>query len=137
MSDAEHGEYEVGYGKPPRDHQFQKGVSGNPKGGRGKKKKGHSNETIAQSVYRMAQEILKIKVNGVAKSMTLAEMALYRMLERAASGDARPLKLLLPLLEEGRRRTKDARLPENLDDYAKDPIAAAAVYKRIMGATRD
>lgn len=26
--------YEVGYGKPPKDTQFKKGVSGNPKAGR-------------------------------------------------------------------------------------------------------
>ena len=25
-------DYEVGYGKPPKNTQFQKGVSGNPKG---------------------------------------------------------------------------------------------------------
>jgi Family of unknown function (DUF5681) len=33
---AERADYEVGYGKPPRAHQFKKGMSGNP-GGRGKK----------------------------------------------------------------------------------------------------
>ena len=31
------GEYEVGYGKPPKEHQFQAGHSGNPAGGRKKR----------------------------------------------------------------------------------------------------
>ena len=29
---SEHRDYEVGYKRPPKEHQFKKGVSGNPKG---------------------------------------------------------------------------------------------------------
>ena len=136
MSDSDDDHYVVGYGKPPREHQFKKGASGNPKGGRGKKKKNVPSETTAQRLYRMSQKNVKVKIVGVAKSMTLEELTLYRMLERAASGDARHLKHVLPLLEEGRRRTKDAALPDNLDELAKDPHAAAAAYKRMLGISR-
>jgi hypothetical protein len=31
-SDSPAARYEVGYGKPPAEHRFQKGKSGNPKG---------------------------------------------------------------------------------------------------------
>jgi hypothetical protein len=42
------GSYEVGYGKPPKNAQFQKGVSGNPKG-RPKKSLDFYDELIRES----------------------------------------------------------------------------------------
>jgi Family of unknown function (DUF5681) len=32
MSEADDGRYKVGYGKPPREHSFKKGICPNPKG---------------------------------------------------------------------------------------------------------
>lgn len=32
VSDGDEPAYEVGYKRPPKDHQFRKGKSGNPKG---------------------------------------------------------------------------------------------------------
>jgi Family of unknown function (DUF5681) len=32
MTDDSKGDYDIGYGKPPRDSQFGKGHSGNPRG---------------------------------------------------------------------------------------------------------
>lgn len=136
MSDSEDRDYDIGYGKPPREHQFKKGASGNPKGGRGKKKKSVPTETTAQRLYRMSQKIVNVKIVGEAHSMTLEDLTVYKMLERAASGDARHLKHVLPLLEEGRRRAEDAALSYDLKELVKDPHAAAAAYKRMLGITR-
>ena len=42
-------DYDVGYGKPPRSSQFQKGKSGNPSG----KRKPGENQTFAGAFAKM------------------------------------------------------------------------------------
>jgi hypothetical protein len=60
--------YEVGYGKPPKNGRFQKGVSGNPKG-RPKKSLNFDDELIRES-----NSMMTINENGrrnVSRSMEL------------------------------------------------------------------
>ena len=54
--------YEVGYGKPPKDTQFQKGVSGNPRG-RPKKSRDFDHELIRES-----ESFMTINENGRPKT---------------------------------------------------------------------
>lgn len=57
-------DYEVGYGKPPSEHQFQKGVSGNP---RGRPKGSHSWKTL---IREELDEKITVFVNGKKKRIT-------------------------------------------------------------------
>ena len=84
-------EYEVGYGKPPKGSQFQKGQSGNPrgpkKGSRGLKKDLHKALNVTHS----------IKMGGKTITGTTQELAMLTLAMRAASGDVRASRELIDL----------------------------------------
>ena len=81
-------DYAVGYGRPPRATQFQKGRSGNAKG----RPKG-SKSFIALCVEELNERIL-VKENGDRKSITKRKAAVKQLVNKALSGDYRSLKLL-------------------------------------------
>lgn len=90
-------EYEVGYGKPPKHTQFQKGCSGNPKG----RPKG------SESLLTMIQKTLdeKVLVSGPRrKRMTKMEVGLTQLANNVAKGDLKALKLALPLRERAQEK---------------------------------
>lgn len=86
------GDYEVGYGRPPKSTQFQPGQSGNPKG----RPKGSLN--LATILDRAVRERVMIVEKGKQKSITKLEAAAKQLANKAASGDFRALQLLLPHL---------------------------------------
>lgn len=99
MSDKEKGkdenanDYKVGYGKPPKEHQFPKNQSGNLKG----RPKG------ARNFKTDVKETLKIPVrvtnNGQPRTVSTQRAALLRLREKALGGDARALDRLLGLAQ--------------------------------------
>lgn len=82
-------DYEVGYGKPPKGSQFQKGKSGNPTGG-GKKPK--SEKAILQKMLGRKRMVQTpdgpVKMDGL-------ELIALRLFNDALAGKARQLKILL------------------------------------------
>jgi hypothetical protein len=86
-------EYTVGKGKPPQHTRFQKGHSGNPKGHR----KGSRN--VATLLEQALNERVVVTENGKRKTITKLEAMLKQLANKAASGDHRAIKLLMPLAE--------------------------------------
>jgi hypothetical protein len=84
--------HEVGYANPPRDTQFKKGISGNPKG----RPKG--SVSLSTVVQRTSREPVSINENGKRKVITKAEAALKQLSNKAASGDLRAIKELMILI---------------------------------------
>jgi len=84
--------YDVGYGKPPKRSQFQKGQSGNPKG----RPKGSLN--VATALERELNQRVTIKENGVTRSITKFEAAIKQMVNKAATGDAKAIQFLMSVL---------------------------------------
>jgi hypothetical protein len=81
------GDYEVGYCKPPQQHQFRKGVSPNPSGGT-KKWKTYSTSDVA--TRSLTQTLSVRKGERVVKMQALA--AVYeRRLELALKGNLRAI----------------------------------------------
>lgn len=82
-------EYEVGYGKPPKDTRFKKGQSGNPKG-RPKR---------SRNLTTLIREELERKVvlteNGKQYKMTKAEAMTKRLVAQALSGNMSAMKTLI------------------------------------------
>jgi hypothetical protein len=85
--------YTVGQGKPPEHTRFQKGQSGNPKG----RRKGSKN--VATLLEQVLNERVAVTENGRRKRITKLEAMLKQLANKAASGDHRAIKLLMPLAE--------------------------------------
>jgi hypothetical protein len=85
-------DYEVGYGKPPRQHRYRKGQSGNPRG-RPRRKR---NE--AALINRIFDELVTVTVDGKRQRVTVLEAALRRaIIATITNGSVRDLGKLLDL----------------------------------------
>lgn len=100
--DKGRGAGEVGYGRPPRANQFKPGQSGNPKG----RPKGSLN--VASVLARTLREKLVINEGGRRREITKLEAAVMQLANKAASGDARAIRLLLGLTQAAEERAEAA-----------------------------
>ena len=87
-------DYEIGYRRPPRETRFKKGQSGNPKGRR-KKKPASFEEVLGEAL----NERITVVIKGQARSLTMKELIVEQLGERAAKGDRLALATLLKLRE--------------------------------------
>ena len=82
--------YEIGYGRPPKNSQFKPGFSGNKKG----RTKGSKN------TYTLLNEILSqkidIKENGQDLRITKKVAMLTQLVNKAVKGDTKAITALLP-----------------------------------------
>ncbi|MFA5121117.1 DUF5681 domain-containing protein [Zavarzinia sp.] len=83
------GDDRVGYGKPPRHSQFQKGRSGNP---RGRPRKAQGDGAELQTLLNAPVKIVK---GGRTIMMAPTEIALRKMLSKAMAGGLKELAYLL------------------------------------------
>lgn len=95
------GDYEVGYGKPPRHTRFKKGRSGNP-GGRPKR-----NLTLAEHMGEELAREMTITEGGRRRKRPVGAILCRRMLHDAVNGDAAARKDVIKL---------DAKRPQLEDD---------------------
>jgi hypothetical protein len=102
----------VGYGKPPADTRFKKGVSGNPKG----RPKGSMN--VAKVSMKAMREKVVINEHGQRKTVTKLEAAVKQVANKAASGDQRSTSLLIEL-------ARDAEAKQNLPGAQQAELSAA------------
>jgi Family of unknown function (DUF5681) len=73
--------YEVGYGKPPKDTQFKKGVSGNPKGRPRKILDFH------QELLRQSRDTIIIIENGKPRRISKHEAVIKQLINKAIGGN--------------------------------------------------
>jgi hypothetical protein len=80
---------DVGYGKPPRNHQFKPGQSGNPKG----RKKGIKNEVTI--LRELLQHKVALNERGKTRKITLLEAILRKVAEDCLRGNIKSVGFLL------------------------------------------
>jgi hypothetical protein len=82
-------EDDVGYGKPPRAHQFKHGESGNPKG----RPEGAKSETTI--LHELLQQKISLNERGRTRKITLHEAILRRIAEDCLKGNTKSAAFLL------------------------------------------
>jgi hypothetical protein len=85
------GDYEVGYGRPPKTSQFKKGQSGHP-GGRRRK-----SGPIKVDALGILDEIFPVRSGNQVRNMSAKEVELRRILKRAI--EDKHLPSIIHLLE--------------------------------------
>jgi hypothetical protein len=126
--------YEVGYGKPPKNGQFQKGVSGNPRG-RPKKSLNFDDELIRES-----NSLMTINENGQRKRISKHKVAIKQLIKLAMTGNTQALRMYLDHHQRAHERGDLVAGPQlnnsgkydkvkNLTDEELMWIAAAALEK--------
>lgn len=119
-------DYEVGYGKPPKEYQFKPGQPGNP-GGR---PKGSKNSD------KLAHDILNEKVNytenGVSKEGSRRELALRSLAAKALKGDQRAIERLLAM--DAAYQAQRADNDSNSDQTSEELLAEdEAILADLLG----
>jgi hypothetical protein len=79
----------VGYGKPPRAHQFKPGQSGNP---RGRPKGAKNEETILHGLFNRK---IEVRESGRVRKITFLEAMLLRFAEEGLKGNTKSAAFLL------------------------------------------
>jgi hypothetical protein len=93
--------YAVGYGKPPKNSQFKKGVSGNPSGRRKKP------SDLASGLLRELDSKVIINENGRRTSIKKSEGLIKQLVTKALSGNLQALRLLITLLLQFQERAAE------------------------------
>jgi hypothetical protein len=104
----------VGYGRPPKHSQFKPGQSGNLKGRKKKRK------DLVQMAIDAWSEPMKVRVNGVLKTMSYGEAIVKTLYAKAANGDQKARAAIFKLME-------------NAEADAKGPFTHNEMIVKIVG----
>ncbi len=107
------GDYEVGYGKPPKATQFQRGISGNLKG-RPKKVPDFDSEFLRES-----KTLITINDNGQRKRISKFQGIVKQLHNKALTGNITATRIYLGLCQQalGRAALSATQQPKRLEDY--------------------
>lgn len=87
-------DYQVGYGRPPKQHQFKKGASGNPNG----RPKGSKN--VAQIVEQVCREEVTVKgENGQKFRIPKMQAVMMQLMNQALRGELRATQTCFRILK--------------------------------------
>lgn len=93
--------FDVGYARPPKDWQFQKGQSGNPSGRRknAEQKRVVAPDTIISLIAKEGQRLITGTENGKTFKAPTLQVLIRRIHNRALNGDMNAAKLALAMNE--------------------------------------
>lgn len=115
------GDYEVGYGKPPKKHQFKPGQSGNRQG---RKKKSKRIPNIATALDKVLSREMVVTDNGQARKADVLEAMLLNLLAAASRGNFRALLAFVKVVQ--------AFPPTEERYYGYDPEDADRALRKIQ-----
>jgi Family of unknown function (DUF5681) len=84
-------ESEVGYRKPPKASQFQKGKSGNPRG------RPRENPGIVSVFKKVSKQVVRTNGPNGQQRMTKLEAGITQLVNKAAAGDLKAMKVVMQM----------------------------------------
>src|SRR5690242_3089528 len=118
-----HRDYEVGYGKPPRETRFVKGKSGNPRGRPAGAKSFHA------LLSDKLNEPVTVAENGGRRKISKWEAIIIQLVNRSAAADFRAIKILLDIVRDLERQSEPAS-PETAEFSEADEKVLAQLKTR-------
>lgn len=110
--------------QPPKEHQFAKGRSGNPRGRPPKPRRAHIPTQTTKDVLKVAGSAVTINGSGGEETITVMEAVLRSLAQNAIKGKAWAAKMLWPLmmqaLEENQKMHPEYELIDSLEKMARD-----------------
>ncbi len=104
---TERRDYEVGYKKPPAEHRFRPGQSGNRKG------RPSGARSLATEVAEILNTPIIVTEGGKRRKVSTLKGVLLRLREKALKGDARAIDRFLALtLKEGAHQQPEQSIAE-------------------------
>lgn len=97
----------VGYCRPPADTQFRKGQSGNPKG------RPKNSRNVKTSVRELANRRFEVVENGKRRKMSMIDLMLHKLTEKALASDLPAIRKMLELFAEHLAEEVMAEQPRN------------------------
>jgi hypothetical protein len=98
-SSGSDGHHNVGYGRPPKQNQYQPGQSGNPKG----RPKGRKN--TATLLREILDRMIEVRNGSTIRKISVREAMLTRFAESALKGDTKISDLSVATLRHGGNRS--------------------------------
>lgn len=87
------GDYEVGYGKPPKHTRFKPGQSGNPAGRRRKP------QTLARDLLDEMEDVVTVEDGDGPRTVSRQRAILRRLTAKAIEGDPKATDMVLGLVQ--------------------------------------
>jgi len=87
-------DYEVGYGRPPRQTRFEPGRSGNPRG------RPNRSKNLATLLSEALREPAIVTENGRRRKVSKRQAVIKQLVNRSARGDLKAMQMLLGTMQE-------------------------------------
>jgi len=87
-------DYEVGYGRPPRQTRFEPGRSGNPRG------RPNRSKNLATLLSEALREPVIVTENGRRRKVSKRQAVIKQLVNRSARGDLKAMQMLLGTMQE-------------------------------------
>ena len=91
-------DYEVGYGKPPRDTRFKPGRSGNPRG------RPNGSKNLSTLLSEALNEPVIVIENGRRRKVAKRQAIITQLVNRSAKADLKATQIVLAMLQDIERR---------------------------------
>lgn len=128
---ASSNDYEVGFGKPPRQTRFQPGQSGNP---RGRPKRSKNTKTYLNDALRQR---INVRLGGVQRKMPKNQAMIERLVELALGGNMRAVQLVLDLNEQNEAAADHSSTTHNPATASQDRKLLDEFEAQIRAAERN